>query len=84
MGKTSANDSTRAAVKVSVSARSHTANRNIPSGLSTRATCAKAAGLSGKNITPNWHTTMSNEAVGKSRDCASATSHVGPLTRPAA
>src|SRR4051794_19607361 len=55
-------------------------NRKCPPGLSTRATSAYATGRSGKNMTPNWHATMSALASPNGSFIASACRHVAAGT----
>src|SRR5438876_8759018 len=57
------------------SRRSHTLTRKRPPGSSTRNASRTPAALSGKNIRPNWHTTVSNERSSKGSLVASATCH---------
>jgi hypothetical protein len=57
------------------SMRSHALKMKTPPGLSTRRVSANALPLSGKNITPNWHTTASNDASAKGSCIASAWRH---------
>ncbi len=52
--------------------RSHTLNMKTPPETSTRRASENAFALSGKNMTPNWHTTASNDLPGKGSCMASA------------
>ena len=54
------------------SIRSQTLKMKTPPGLSTRRASANAWGMSGKNITPNWHSTASNAPSAKGSCMASA------------
>src|SRR5215213_9169451 len=71
-GYSAATDLTTASANSFSSMRSQTLNRKRPPGLRTRNASANARGLSGKNITPNWHTTASNMPSGKGSAWASA------------
>lgn len=57
------------------SSDAHTLNSSRPPGFNTRRTSAKAPALSGKNMTPNWQTTVSNCSSVKGSVPASACCH---------
>jgi len=57
------------------SIRSQALKMNTPRGLSTRRASEKPLAFSGKNMTPNWHTTASNAPFWKGSCIASAWRH---------
>jgi hypothetical protein len=61
-GNTWASPATRAAAKPCVSTAPQVLNSSLPAGASTRRISRKAAGRSGKNMTPNWQANGLNTA----------------------
>ena len=72
LGKTDASAVVTVSANSFSSIRSQTLNMKTPPGLSTRRACENALDLSGKNMTPNWHTTASNAPSGNGSCIASA------------
>ena len=66
------------------SIRSHVLKRKTPPGLSTRRVSENALDFSGKNITPNWHTTASNSPSRNGSASASACRHLTGRAVPTA